>query len=76
MGKTQRFGGASHIELGEHHFHPVVQIGSDKTAVAPLIESFEPPVLEAPDHRRGVVCPSILVKKRVFGKRSLEAPAA
>ena len=61
VGKAHRFGGTRNIKLGQHHFYPVVQIGSNKTAVSTLIESLEPTMLEALYHARGVMCLSTLV---------------
>ena len=68
MGKTHRFGGTRNIKLGQHDFHPVVQIGAGQTPVTTLIESLEPAVLEAPYHGQGVMCLSTLVNKMVCVK--------
>ena len=44
MGKAHRFRGTGDIELGEDHFHAIVQIGADEAAVATLVQALEPTV--------------------------------
>ena len=61
MGKTHRFRGTGDVGPGEHHFHPVLQIGADEAAVAALMEALEPTLSEAPYHRENVICLSTLV---------------
>ena len=38
------------VELGEHCFHPVVQIGTDEASVPALVQTLEPAMSEAPYH--------------------------
>ena len=56
MGKAQGFRGAGDIELGEHHFHPVVQIGTNETSVPALVEALESAMAAARYHSRNVMC--------------------
>ena len=50
LGKAHGFRGTGDIKLGEHHFYPVVQIGTNEASVPAFIEALEPAMSEAPYH--------------------------
>ena len=56
VGNAHRLGRVGNIELSEHHFHAVLQIGTDEAAVAALIQALEPAMSEAPNDLRNVGC--------------------
>ena len=56
LGKAHGFRGTGDIKLGEHHFYPVVQIGTNEASVPTLIEALEPAMSEAPYHPQDVMC--------------------
>ena len=62
-GRRTASGALGYIQLGKHHLHTVVQIGSDKATVVPFVETLETTMLETPYHSHTVKCLWSLVNR-------------
>ena len=72
-GKAHGFGGAGDVELGEHHFHPIMQIGAEEASVSALVEALESSMSEAPYHLQTVKRRWTLVNDKTFRSATLMA---
>lgn len=48
--KAHALGRASDVELGEHHFNPLVEIAANEASIPALVEALESSMAKAPYH--------------------------